>query len=320
MGSFLKLKKLLEEKDGFVLVCHIEPDGDAIGSMLAVGAALKILDKKITYVCKDIVPEVFHFLYKEEKIENKLPEIKQNQALILLDNGDCRRTGFSEDIMRLKRGGFEIANIDHHPKNDLWRIATINYADENASSASEIIYRIFKGLNFEITPSIATALLAGIFYDTGGFKHSNTSIKVLEVASELMKKGARLSKIAEKIENSHPISKFKLWGVALNRLVINQKFGLATSVLTEKDIRKAGASEDEVSGLVNLLSAIPNTKASLLLYEAENGKIKGSLRTEKDDVDLSKLANLLGGGGHKKASGFSLDGRIEINGNKWKIR
>lgn len=317
MGSFLKLKKLLEEKGSFVLVCHVEPDGDAIGSMLALEEALEQHGKKVRLVSKDPVPAMFDFLEGSEKIENDLGA--DFDAIILLDNGDFRRTGFQTEIEELKRQHIPLANIDHHPKNDLWRVVDINYADEHASSASELLYRVFIGLGYEITPKMATALLCGIFYDTGGFRHSNTTEAVLVVASDLLKRGAKLKKISEHIESSKSLPLFKLWGIALNRLRLDDKSGISISYLLQADLQKIGATEEDVPGLVNLLNSAPESRAALLLYETSDVKIKGSLRTDRDDVDLSELARYLGGGGHKKAAGFTIDGRLVIEGDKIKI-
>ena len=317
MGAFLKLKQILEEKHSFALVCHVEPDGDAIGSILALGEALERRGKTVHFISKDLAPGILHYLKGGEKISHTLPE--DQEVTILLDNGDFRRTGFMDELTEMKKKGMTIVNIDHHPKNDLWKFVSVNYVDPAASSTSEILYRIFTGCDFEITPSAATALLTGIFYDTGGFQHSNTTDEVLNIASDLMKKGAKLRKISENIANSRPISLFKLWGIALSRLSFREEWGLSVSVITQEDILSAGATEEDVSGLIGLLNSTPESKAALLLYETKDAKIKGSLRTDRDDVDVSKLAALFGGGGHKKASGFSVNGRIEVNGSEWKI-
>ena len=318
MGSFNKLKKLLEDKERFLLVCHIEPDGDAVGSMLALGESLRDRGKSVRTVCLDLVPNILSYLNGSESIQ-KTTEFGSYDAIILLDNGDARRTGFAQELSQARKIGIPIVNIDHHPKNDLWKIVDINYANEKVSSASELVYNILVGLNYDITPSIATALLTGIFYDTGGFRHSNTSEIVLGIAADLLRRGAKLKRISENIANSKPINVFKLWGIALNRLKINQRYGITVSVLSLVDLERCGAAEEDVSGLVNLLSGAPESKAALLLYETKDGKIKGSLRTDRDDMDLALLAQVLGGGGHKKASGFTILGRLEIDEDRWKI-
>ncbi|MFA6963349.1 MAG: DHH family phosphoesterase [Patescibacteria group bacterium] len=318
MASSTKLKQILEDKESFFLICHVDPDGDAIGSILALDEYLIGQGKKTTLLCRDTVPDMFTFLPGAVKISMDFP-VDPPGAIILLDNGDFRRTGYQEEITRAKKSGVSIINIDHHPKNDLWKKVSLNYADESLSSTCEVLYGIFADLSSNLTSAMATALLTGIYFDTGGFRHSNTTDEVLSIASDLLKKGARLQKITENIDNSRSFSLFKLWGIALERLRLNRKYGISVSVITAEDIAKAGASEEEVSGLVNLLNSAPESEVAMLLCESFDAKIKGSLRTESDKIDVSRLAKLFGGGGHKKAAGFTIDGRIKIVDNRWTI-
>jgi phosphoesterase RecJ-like protein len=311
MGSFSKLKDVLEEKESFVLVCHIDPDGDAIGSLCAMGEVLEANQKRATLVSKDNIPEIFDFIDGVCKISSEWPS--KYDAIILLDNGDFRRTGFQKEILEAKQSGIPIINIDHHPKNDIWRISNINMANIEASSTSEIIFELLERLSWKITPTVATSLLAGIFYDTGGFQHQNTSKRVLDITGELLRRGGKLKKISERLISSRSISLFKLWGIALNRLNIHPNYKISISFLTRADLAETGSKEEEISGLVNLLNTAVESRGALLLYESQDGKIKGSLRTEKEDVDMSKLATILGGGGHKKAAGFSFNGKIVKN-------
>lgn len=315
--NYSKLKTILSEATSFVLVCHVDPDGDAIGSMAALGETLESQGKKVYRICKDLVPEVFNFLTGTNLIENKWPS--GFDAVILLDNGDFHRTGFTEEILLSKNKNIPIINIDHHPKNDIWRLAKVNCADDSVSSTCEILYDILASFSWEINNSVATALLTGIFYDTGSFQHANTTTKVLEITSELLKKGAKLKLISQKLVNARSMALFKLWGIALSRLSVNEKYRVSYSVLMQKDLEKTNATEDEIFGLVNLINTNADSKAALLLYETADGRIKGSLRTENDTVNLTKLAELLGGGGHKKAAGFTISGEIKSDGMSWKI-
>jgi phosphoesterase RecJ-like protein len=212
-----------------------------------------------------------------------------------------------------------VINIDHHTRNDLWKMVDINYISEESSSTSEIVYKLLVGLGWTVSPTMATALLAGVYTDTGGFKHPNTSGMVLDVVADLLRCGGKLRKIAENIENSRSVDLFRLWGIALNRLKYNAKYGISVSVLTQKDLLETAAAEDDIAGLINLLNSTPESKAALLLYETADARIKGSLRTESDQIDVSALARNFGGGGHRRASGFSFRGRIEITGDSWRI-
>jgi len=313
-----KLKEAISTGKKFLVIGHEKPDGDSIGSLLAFFSLLQKAGKNVKMVLKDPVPEIFCFIKDSEKIQRQF-EIEEFDTIILLDNGDAKRTGFFDLIVECKKRGIIIINIDHHPRNDLWKLAGLNLIDESASSTCEIIYAIATFLNVEIDSQMATALLLGLFGDTGGFRHSNTSKEALLMSAELLNRGARLKQITENIAGNHSIPMLKLWGIALNRLTFNKKYGVSYSVISKEDIKEAGASEDEVSGLVNLLNSAPESAIALLLYETENDKIRGSLRTESDKIDLSLLAKYLGGGGHKKAAGFTIDGKIENDGGKWQV-
>lgn len=319
MGSFLKLKDTIVSNEKFLLIGHEQPDGDSIGSILALGEGLRQLGKKVSMVCKDELPPVFRFLFGAENIKRDFLG-GDFEAVILIDNGDLKRTGFSERLLGLKKRRIKIVNIDHHPKNDLWRFSDVNHACVTASSVAEIIYRILLDLKVKLTPSMATNLLCGIFNDTGGFRHSNTSEEVLNVVSQLLSLGAKLKLVSRSLSNSKTIPSLKLWGIALDRLKFNKELGIAFSIILQDDIKLAEASEDDVSGLVNLLNSASESEVALLLYEGSDGKIKGSIRTESDKIDVSSLASVLCGGGHRKASGFSLSGRLKLENGRWDIR
>ncbi len=318
MTPFTKFKDIVSSYDNFLLICHERPDGDSIGALLAMGEILSSLGKKFLSVSRDEVPQVFRFLKGSGQIKKDFL-LGDFEAVILLDNGDFKRTGFADRLISLKKKKVPIVNIDHHVKSDLWKVASLNCVKTEASSTCEIIYDIITVLGVEITPSIATALLAGIFNDTGGFRHSNTRPRVLEISSCLLNKGAKLKEISKNMANSRSVAMLKLWGIALSRLLFNPTLDLVYSVITWDDLQKAGAGEEDASGLVNLINSIPGAKFALLLYETADGKIKGSFRTELDGLDLAKLANFFGGGGHKKAAGFSITGKLKQTGGRWQV-
>ena len=315
---FQKFNQLLENKQNFLVIGHEKPDGDCVGSLLAFFEILKSLRKECRLVLRDPVPTVFAFLKNCDLIQNDFT-LTDFDAVILLDNGDAKRTGFLEQMADCKKRGIPIVNIDHHPRNGLWKISSVNMVVESASSTCEIIYELARKLKIEINETLATSLLLGLYGDTGGFRHANTSKDVLTISSELLKRGAKLKKITQNISGTHSIPMLKLWGVALNRLNFNTKLGISYSILKHEDVVNANATDDEVSGLVNLLNSAPESNIALLLYETIDGKLRGSLRTESDDVDLSLLAQYLGGGGHKKAAGFTIEGKVEKEGDSWRI-
>ena len=319
MNKFSELKKVLEGKTSFALFAHEDPDGDAIGAILAFGKYLSDKKKEVKLISKDDLPAFFSFLNADHLIERDFLA-GDYDVFVLIDNGDLKRTGFADRIVRAKKKGKIIINIDHHIQNDIWKIADVNLAFPEYSSTCEIVYEILTEDNYFIDSKVATNLLAGIYYDTGGFQHSNTSQKVLRIVAELLQRGARLRKISNNVSQARSLAMLKLWGIALDRITVLDDYNLAYSVLTQQDIVLSGATEEEISGLVNLINTTAEAEASLLICETNNGKIKGSLRTESDKIDLAALAKILGGGGHKKAAGFLLDGKIVKNRDGWEIK
>lgn len=320
MASYTKLISFLERDDNqkFLLIAHERPDGDTVSATLATARLLKILGKKIAVASSQGVPEVFKYLpdWRDAKSDFLIGDF---DALILIDNGDLKRTGYADRIIKAKDRGIPIINIDHHPKNDIWKYAKINVVDENASSTCEIIFGLIKKLGIKLETGIATMLLTGIYTDTGGFQHANVSAKTFAVASELMSHGAKLKNISTNISNHKSLPMLKLWGIALDRIVHLPDIQLVYSVITRKDIDSVGAADQDLSGVVNLISTIPDDTATLLLYETADGKIKGSLRTESSKIDVARIANLFGGGGHKRAAGFVIDGKFKKTEKGWKI-
>ena len=313
-----KVLTRIEKSENVLLLTHENPDGDALGSLLALSLSLEKIDKKAVPVCPDKIAKLFHFLPESQTIRQDFL-LGDFDLIIILDCGDLRRTGFADRLKEFSKNKRKIINIDHHPKNDLHRISALNLVDYSASSTAEIIYKLINNLKIEIDSNIATALLCGIYTDTGAFKHSNTSTAVLDIASDLMRKGARLKKITENISNGRSVSALKLWGVALSRIQKNEKLGIVTSFITKDDLEKCSACADDLAGIVNMINAIPKTKAAILFSEVEDGKIKASLRTESERVDVSRLANIFGGGGLKKASGFTINGHLRLESGRWKI-
>lgn len=308
----------LRAAEKVLIITHINPDGDAIGASLGLKLGLESMAKQIQVVCRDNIPTPFLFLSQSQSFKKDFL-LGDFDLVVIIDCGDLRRTGFAsrlKDFTKIKK---RIVNIDHHRRNDLHKIASINCIDYNASSASEIVFNILKNLNIKINADIATCLLTGIHADTGGFRHSNTTSQVLDICSELLKCGARLKKINEQVAHFKSIPMLRLWGLALSRVSINSKLGIAVTVITEKDFEVSGAMAEDIAGCVNLINAIEGARAALIIYEMPDGTIRGSLRTEDRYIDASEIAAILGGGGIKKAGGFSVSGQLYLTSDGWKI-
>lgn len=306
---------LIKSSNDILIMTHKNPDGDAVGSVLGLAEALEGLGKNTTCFSRDLVPEVFKFLPNVSIIKNDIEPSKFDLA-VLLDCASFSRTGI-DNTKKAAISFKELLIIDHHPRCE-YEIENNHFdncvcvTDCHASSTAVLIYNILKELDIDINKDVANCLLTGIFTDTGGFQHNNTDQRSLEAAAEFMKKGSRVDKIAKNIFNSKTVPAIKLWGKALSRVRTYDEIGMAISYLSKKDIEECGAKEEDVSGLVGVINTISDARFSLLLTEYKNKKIRGSLRSEEyKGVDVSSIAKSLGGGGHKLASGFEINGSIK---------
>jgi len=191
--------------------------------------------------------------------------------------------------------------------------------ETDAASTTDILFRIFNHNRFRINKEIATCLLTGIITDTGSFSNLATTPQSISNASELLINGARAKDIINNALTKQSIGVLKLWGRAFSRLIKNSHTNIAITVVTLKDFKECGVENESAEGIANFLNNLNGAKAILVLKEQSDGTIKGSLRTTQDNIDVSKLARVLGGGGHKKAAGFTIKGKIEETKGGWKI-
>jgi len=303
--DYEKLWDELNKAEKILLIGHRKPDGDALGAMCAMKIWLDGMGKEVKLACSDKPTRKYDFLPFIDEFNTKIsPE--SHDLVIILDCGAHYMTDFHNVYPEiLSFNNFDqkpfIVNIDHHASND--NFGHLNIVDQNSASATMILYDIFKYLDVFITPDMATCLIAGIYNDTGGFMHSNTSFEVYSVSAELLKNGAKVSGIIKSLFRTNTVSTLRLWGKVLEDAKISDQ-NYIYSVVTENDLKKTGSS-DQISGAIDYLNMVPGVDFALLLQE-ERGHVKGSLRTRREDLDLSEIAKLYGGGGHPKAAGFSM--------------
>lgn len=299
-------------------VCHRNPDGDAIGSLLGIVLLLEkqFPNKTITMHCVDPVPEMFHFLpgaFRVESAPDPVPE-PDGTLFIFLDCGEPKLTELNESHSQLFDGTYKSLMFDHHHGNP--RFGTVNFLLPDASSTCEVITRFAGAVGWTIDGDIATCLLTGIFTDTGGLLHSNTTPEVYRTVARLMRAGGRRQTVVTEVFRTGKISTLRLWGRVLEKISLTEEGG-AISAVTEGDFRATGADYSELTGAIDYVNAVPGMRFSLVLSEKE-GTVKGSLRTLRNDVDVSKMAEKFSGGGHKKAAGFALPGKLKTE-VRWKI-
>ncbi|MEQ1849819.1 MAG: DHH family phosphoesterase [Candidatus Peribacteraceae bacterium] len=298
------------------VICHRNPDGDAIGSMTGIaGLLLEYLPNAVVEMyCVDPSPPSFHFLSSALQVRQDL-EPAPGDAYVIVDSAEPKLTEFHERFPQIFTNEYPSVCFDHHRTNP--RYATVNIVDESAASTCEIIASFADQLDWRISPEIATSLLLGVYTDTGGLLHSNTSATVYRTVARLLRAGARQSTIVQHVFRTAKVSTLRLWGRVLEKITITEEKG-AISALTEGDFRSTGADYSELTGAIDYVNAIPGMRFSLILAE-RHGKVKGSIRTLQDDVDVSAMASAFQGGGHKKAAGFAVSGKL-VPEVRWKVQ
>jgi len=312
----------IKNADHILLVSHEKPDGDTLGAALAMSRYLDKENKEHLHYCADQPATYFDYLPKIEKIITDYDKIDLNNhdLVIAIDCGDIKRTRINDDLLKLKNDDkIILINIDHHASNDFF--GHHNLVLPETSSTSEIIYNFFAYHNIDLDKYMATSLLTGILTDTMNFSNAATTQDSLKIASELLNRGARVNQIISQITKNKNFNSLKLWGKVLTRLEFNSQYNFAYTVITQKDLKENQITAEEAQdGLANFLSTINDVDFILVLTEEKNQVIKASLRTTKDNVDVSKMAQAFGGGGHKKAAGFKTHGKLVKTTNGWQVQ
>ena len=290
-----------------MIVAHQKPDGDTSGSALSLWHWLIEQEKEVVIFCRNDLAEQLTFMPNADVFETDPELFKQSWDLIIVcDSGDLSYAGVAEHMEHLPSQP-KIINIDHHASNI--GFGDVNLVDDEASSTAEVIFEFFRTNEIKLSPSIAKCLLTAVFTDTGGFSNPATNTRSLQMAAAFLKQGASIPEVHRATMQNREIPILKVWGKVFSRLR-KSKMGIVYTYLLEKDLLESGISVDDVEGLSNYLSHVQDAKAIMVFHERPGGLIKASMRTYRDDVDLSKFAKTFGGGGHKQAAGFTIPGRI----------
>ncbi|MBI4132950.1 MAG: bifunctional oligoribonuclease/PAP phosphatase NrnA [Candidatus Sungbacteria bacterium] len=313
--DFAQFKQALERYASIALITHKRPDGDAIGSLLALAEYVQRLGKQAQSYCIDEVPGVLKFLPGARSIKKPEDDFwRSAPAVVLVDCGDISMAG---GAIREELAGRAVLNIDHHVSNP--RYGAVNLVRDTTAATAEILYQFFTEDGFVIDKHVATCLLCGVYTDTDAFTNLGTTPESLAVSSELLKLGANFRDLTANTMRNKSLASLKLWGRALERLRLDARKGIAVTVLKHADFGECGAEPDDAEGVASLLNHLADVKMSMLLRELPDGTVKGSLRTTHELIDVSQVATLMGGGGHAKAAGFTVKGRIAETENGWKI-
>lgn len=314
ISEFNTLNYIIKKSNKILLVAHSGPDGDTVGSVSALKEYLQSIGKTVDIACFDPLPDYFKSIIPFEFKYPKHLNLKSYDAVIASDSVE---RGFDKIKPRLSKNQATTL-IDHHP--DITIQGDVKIINSKASSACEIIYDYFEFNKIKINKNLATFIMIGLSSDTGNFQHSNTTVRVMEIASNLIRNGASLSKIINADFANKKISTLKLWGKAFEKAKINPKNNMISTVITQEDIVQCGASIDDIAEVSSILNTVPGTGFSLVLSQRDDKTIKGSLRSEEyKGINVSDIAHQFGGGGHKFASGFEIRGKIVETERGWKI-
>ena len=315
--EFRNLGYVLRNAEKILLFAHSRPDSDTVGANIALQEYIRSLGKHADIACDDLFPDFAKKLFPEASFVN--PNLIKIDSYDVIIASDSINRGFDK-IRECSDESKVIVLIDHHPTED--PRGDIVIVDIGFSSASEIVFWFLHNEGIRISQKIATALLLGILGDTGNLQHSSTTPDTFSAAAALIRSGAQLPKITTSVFSNNKISTLRLWGRALSRAKINPISGMIYSAITKEDIEELGNPSTEDLYIASaLLNNVPDAKFSLLFYQITPDAVRGSLRTEPHKgIDVSKIAQSLGGGGHKYASGFEITGKIVEVSDGWEVR
>jgi bifunctional oligoribonuclease and PAP phosphatase NrnA len=301
----------LREHDRFLVTTHENPDGDALGSMLATRLALEQLGKDaVMYLYGDVPLPAEYSLMQLDGLLRRVPDDAGERVLIAVDCANESRLGPDSEVLQ---NAPLVLDIDHHHDNT--RFGDVNLIDPSASSTGELLRDVFRGLGVDITPEIAEPLYVAVVTDTGRFQYTNTTPKSLRLAAELIEAGADHHRIFQGVYESVQFAKLKLLARALERAQVYEGGRLVVSHLLRDDFGEVGAAEPYAEGIIDYLRAVEGADMSVLIREpptrAGGPTRRVSLRSSHDELDVSAMARKQDGGGHRQAAGFSSEDSVE---------
>lgn len=299
-----KIITLIKESVNIIILSHIAPDGDSIGSALALLNALKKWDKNIKFILDDEVPEIYKFLAGADKVEKPCNN-DIFDLVIVLDSGDINRLGKSSKYLNKKN----VINIDHHVSNTSF--GTYNIIDSNAAATAELVYGMIKALGIGMDKNIAECLYTGIVTDTGQFQYSNTTSATHSIAGDLIDYGVNPSMLYRKIYQNNTKEKMKLIGEAIDSLEFYLDDKISCITIKKEQFDEIGAKDEDADGIINFARDMNTVEVALFFKENSDGKVKVGFRS-KDYIDVNIAAEQFGGGGHKRAAGATIIGDIDI--------
>lgn len=314
----LKIKDKISPAQRVCFIMHAKPDHDTVGSALALSSLPDFVDKNTCLFCPTPLPAQLAILPNTDRIKNEAEEVVRFQPdlIIALDASDTQVSGLKNILPQLTPCP-HVINIDHHKTNTNY--GHINAVDAEAASTTQIIFSFLQEWETDITKEIADYLLLGLITDTSGFSNPATTDQSLNIAGELINLGASFNRLQYYLLTTHSPAFFQQLGKILQEISVSEPWKIIFSVIKEEELQKNGLSLEEASGLTNLFNFLGEGKIALLIKETIDGHLQCSMRALEEYVDVSRLAKLLGGGGHAKAAGFTIKGKLVKMEQGWKV-
>jgi len=295
----------MSERQAFFLATHVNPDGDAIGSLISLGLGLRQQGKRVYMYNASPIPAVYRFLPGVKGVRQTVPSSSAWDAAIILDCGDIERVGEAVDFVH---GLPMVINIDHHVTNTAFGQHRI--VDTTACSSAEIVYRLLKRMAVEIDQAIASSIYTGILTDTGSFRFANTNSAAYAISAEMVQCGVDPYTVAQHVYGTYSLGRIKLLNMALDSIEISANGKLSLMTLTKDMFAETDTNPEDVDGMINYAKRIEDVKVAALIMENTNGaahkRFHVSLRSD-GSVDVAEIAASFGGGGHFNAAGFGVE-------------
>ncbi len=308
MDTIKKLVEAVKKSKNIAILSHVGPDGDTLGSMLALAAMIEQenTNKNVQRLIVGKVPDVYKFLPDVESVVTvDNPQILGSYDLVI--TSDCAAIDRLGESIEIFRNAKLTANVDHHVSNN--NFADINIVDPKASATGEVVFHIAKALGLKIKKEVAINLYTAILTDTGGFKFENTRPETFEVAAALMRAGVNPGYVFKKCYESKPIAMVKLQAHCVDNAIFEKKGKIAYTLISRKMLQDFSATDDHTDGVSEALRQISTVEVSMVFKETVKGNSKVSFRSNKADV--CEIARFFGGGGHKLAAGCTIEKNIE---------
>lgn len=299
-----KIIREIELNSSFLVTTHEGPDGDAVGSTMALASYLRARGKDVTLYYCDPIPDTYNFLPLSQLAVQTIPD-RTYDVCFVLDAGELKRAGAELSSFN---GCGKIINIDHHPHCE--EFGDLNYVDPSASATGALIYRILKAAGYDLDYDTALYVYVAIVTDTGSFRYSNADPEAFQVSGELVALGINPWSVAEKLYESQPLKRLELLALALSTLTVSKSGEFASITVTLDMYKKTGATSELTDGFVNYPRSIHGVEVSIFFREIKEGVYKVSFRS-KGKVNVSSLAMAFSGGGHHNAAGCTLHGTLD---------